>query len=111
MRQEVTDGPLVATIRECWVLASNRRLSSESPRWRKRERRIHAIAVETVEVEESRRRQGHLRRFLDRLCADDRFDMVVVEQVQNPILAEALQRWGWDFDLKVMDFYRERAKP
>lgn len=105
MREQITSGPLTATLRECFVLASNRRQSAEIPGWAT-EPTIHAIVVESVAVEESHRRQGHLRRFLDLLCSDGRFEMVVVEAVQNPILAEALLRWGWDCDPGVMDFYR-----
>ena len=107
MSSTVTNGPLTARIRECWVDAANRRLSADFPGWTER-RTIHTLVIESVCVEESHRRQGHFRRFLALLCADPRFGMVIVEGVQNPVLAEYLLRDGWDCDPGVMDFYRSR---
>lgn len=107
MRGQVVVGPLTAWLRECWVDAANPRLSGDWPDWTTRPT-FHALVVESVQVEPSQRRQGHLRRFLEELCADQRFARVVVEGVQNPILAEALLRWGWQVDPAVMDFYKER---
>ena len=104
MTQRITSGPLTATLRECWIDATNRRLSGSSPDWTERPT-IHAVAIETVQVEKSERRQGHFRRFLADVCAYPRFEMVVVECVQNPILADYLMRQGWEFDGMVMDFY------
>lgn len=109
MRNTVHAGPLTALVRECWVLKSNRRVSAEIPNWTNQPL-VHSIVVESVNVEEAHRRQGHLKRFLDEVCADPRFDMVIVEGVQNPILAEALLRWGWDCNVEVMDFYHYRNK-
>lgn len=43
------------------------------------------------------------------MAADLRFDLVIVEGVGNPILAEALLRWGWDCDPVVMDFYKRKT--
>ena len=99
---------LHATLRECWVLAQDRRRSAQRPGWTD-EATIHTIVVEVVKVEEGYRRQGECRGFLNLLCADERFEMVIVEGVQNPHLAEALMRWGWDFDPAVMDFYWTRG--
>jgi hypothetical protein len=95
---------MYANLRECWILSGNRRISQETP-WSGKSQ-IHAIVVETVKVDKEHRRQGHLKRFLEVLCSDARYEMVVVEDVQNPILAEALLRWGWEVDTRVMDFYR-----
>lgn len=99
------DDIITVRLRECWVLTRNRRLSATNPDWTN-EPTIHAVAVESVEVAEAHRRQGHFRRFIEFLCADPRFDMVIVEAVQNPVLADALMRWGWGCDPGVMDFYR-----
>lgn len=101
-------GHLHARLRECWVLASNRRLSATSPLWTA-EPTIHALAVETIRVDREHRRQGLCSAFLDELCRDPKFDMVIVEGVGNPILANALIGWGWDYDPVVMDFYRPRT--
>lgn len=95
-------------LRECWILASDRRMSAQTPGWTTQPT-IHAIVVEWVWVHEKHRQQGHLKRFLAELCADARFDMVVVEMVQNPILAAALTRWGWESDLGVKDFFKRRG--
>ena len=107
MSQVVHDGPLTAYIRECWVDAADLCLSAETPDWTDRPT-IHTIVIESVRVEEAYQNQGHFRRFLASVCADERFDMVIVEAVQNKVLAEALLRWGWDCDPGVMDFYRRR---
>ena len=100
---------VTAKLRECWVLASNFRLSAEKPDLIVQPT-IHAIVVESVRVDEQHRRQGHCKRLLEQLCEDRRFDLVIVEGVQNPILAEALTRWGWEFDAGVMDFYWRSQK-
>jgi len=104
----VAVGHLTATLRECWVDAGNLRLSGTDPGWTSRPT-VHAVVVEIVAVEEAHRRRGECRAFLNQLCSDGRFDMVVVEAVQNPVLAEALLRWGWDCDPGVMDFYWKRS--
>ena len=104
MRQVITIGPLTATVRDCWIDASNRRLSADRPNWNNRPA-IYSIVIETVIVEEAHRRQGHFSRFLATVLADTRFDMVVVEGVGNKILAEWLMRHEWDCDPEVMDFY------
>ena len=70
---------------------------------------VHSIVVETIRVDLEHRRQGLCKAFLQALCADPRFDMVVVEGVQNPVLADALRRWGWEWDPGVMDFYKIRG--
>lgn len=107
MRSTVHDGPLTAVLRECWIDPFNLRISCE------REgtiiNGIHSVIIESVKVEEAHRNQGHFKRFLAVVCADPRFDMVVVEGVQNPILAEALARWGWECNVGVSDFYRRRT--
>lgn len=97
-----------AILRECWVLASNRRLSATDPTWTE-EPTIHAIVLESIAVDEGHRQQGLCRAFLNALCADPRFDMVIVEAVQNPVLAMALLRWGWDCDPEVSDYYWRRS--
>lgn len=108
MRYRATYGPLTAIVRECWLLASNRRVSCEQEDYFK-EPTIHAIVVESVNVEIPHQRQGYWTRFINQLCADERFDMVVVEGVGNPILAEYLKIRGWECDARVMDFYKARA--
>ncbi len=107
-RCDFKDGLLSATLRECWIDASNLRRSAERQDWTANPT-IHAVVIETVRVEQAHQRQGHFKRFLAAVCADPRFDMVVVEGVQNPVLAEALLRWGWECDPGVMDFYRRRV--
>lgn len=97
-------GHLTAILRECWVLRDNPRISAEFPHWTDKPT-WRAIAVYAVEVEEAFRRGGECRAFLNQLVADGRYELVIVECVQNPILAEALLRWGWDCDPEVMDFY------
>ncbi len=97
-------GPLTARIREAWLDRDNRRLSAGHPDWTERPT-VHAIVVESVSVEEAHRREGHCKRFLADICANECFEMAVVEGVQNPVLADALLRWGWEVDSGVMDFY------
>jgi hypothetical protein len=104
----VTFNHVTASLRECWVLASNLRHSADYPGAWVDEETIHAIVVETIYVVRTFRRQGECRAFLNQLCVDDRFDMVIVEGVLNKILAEALLRWGWECDPGVMDFYHRR---
>ncbi len=95
---------LTARIRECWIAADNLRVSGDYPEWTDRPT-IYSIVVEYVEVEKPHRGHGECRAFLEQFKEDKRFDMVVVEGVQNPILADALLRWGWEVDRGVMDFY------
>ncbi len=104
MRLEIKQPHLIAYVRECWVLAENRRHSAESPTWTDKPT-LHALVLESITVEETHRQQGLCRAFIAALCQDKRFDMVIVEGVQNPHLADALHRWGWDCDPGVMDFY------
>ncbi len=106
MSTTITAGPLTARLRECWIDADNLRQSADVPGWR--ERTIHAFVVEYVEVDKTHRRQGRCRRFLAALCADESFEMVVVEAVQNAQLADFLMRDGWECDAEVMDFYQRR---
>lgn len=100
------DGSLTAIIRESWY--SPERLREYVAQPGLPGYTLHAIAVWSVQVEQQHRRQGHCKRFLEALQADDRYDMVVVEAVQNPILADALLRWNWDCDPQVMNFYWRR---
>ncbi len=109
MRERIQFLHLTAYVRECWVLASNRRQSAEWPDWTT-EPTLHTLVIETVEVEEEFRRQGEFRAFVEMLLADPRFDMVAVEGVGNPALAAALRRWGWECDEGVMDFYKVRQR-
>lgn len=90
-------------LRPCWVLASNLRISQEHAPFA--EPCLRALVVESVIVAESMRRQGVFTRFLREVTSLPEFDLFVVEAVQNPVLAEALTRWGWDHDPVVMDFY------
>lgn len=93
-------------LRECWLNADNRRQSCGRPGVFARE--VHAVVVETIRVDKAHQRQGLCRAYLNTLCADPRFELVVVEGVRNPHLAAALMRWGWDCDPVVMDFYKQR---
>ena len=102
--QTVHNGAITARIRECWVWAENRRVSFSASGLTLKPT-IHSLVIEYIGVDESERRQGIARRFIEQACNDARFEMVIVEGVQNPILAEALIRWGWDYDPGVMDFY------
>jgi len=105
---------LTATLRECWVLRDNLRASCEVADWTE-QATWHAIVLESVQVPEQHRRQGHCRRLIESLTHDDRFELVIVEGVGNLLLAGALMRWGWQFDPTVMDFYHwhsaEESKP
>jgi hypothetical protein len=97
--------PLTAVVRECWVNPDNKRISQIEPKvgW------IHAIAIESIFVARERR-QGHAKRFIDELCRDLRFDMVIVEMVRNPYLMDALHRWGWECDPGVSDFFKRTER-
>lgn len=100
--------PVQFRLRECWLHESNRRQSIARPGVPGFT--VHAIVVERLWVEEAQRRQGHCKRFIERLCAEHPDKLIVIEAVQDPILAEALLRWGWECDSGVMDFYwRVRA--
>ena len=98
-----------AQLRECWILASNRRESCTSQDWTS-EPTLHALVVEYIQVDRERRQQGLCRDFLHALLADSRFELVVVECVQSEILAQALLRWGWECDPGVMDFYKRAER-
>lgn len=98
-----------ASLRDVWVLKDNLRISCElrgklpGPSW-------HALVLESIAVDPEHQRQGECKRFIAALCADPRYDIVIVEGVQNRFLADYLAREGWSFDLKVMDFYRLREE-
>lgn len=100
---------LCAGLRECWVLKSNRRISREVP-WPSNLPAYFAVVVETVMVLEPHRRQGICKRFIQRIVNHPTAELVIVECVQNPLLAEALLRWGWEVDEGVMDFYWDKPK-
>ncbi len=105
MTSIVRAGPLTARVRECWIDRANLRLSADHPTWTDQPT-IHALVIQSIAVEEAHRQQGHCRRFLAEVCADPRFEMVVMEGVGNEVLAAALLRWDWTCDPGVMDFYR-----
>ncbi len=95
---------LTVRLRECWVLAANLKLSATTPDWTASPS-LHAIVLEYVHVAEECRRQGICKRFIAWLCSDPRYELVIVEGVQNVHLAEALMRWDWPFDPETKDFY------
>lgn len=99
---------VMAVLRECWVLESNLRMSCTDRNWTDKPT-IYSIVIASIKVDEPFRRQGLCKRFIQELAADLRFDLVIVEGVGNPILAEALLRWGWDCDPVVMDFYKRKT--
>ncbi len=98
------DGGLIATVRECWVLASDKQLSG--PRGWTTEPTVHALVVETVRVPEHLRRDGRCKRFLNQLLTLPEFDAVIVEGVGSPVLFDALTRWGWECEPRVKDFFK-----
>lgn len=108
--QVIEANGVYAELRECWMLAENRRVSCAAPNWTDQPT-IHALVVEVIKVDEELRGRGLCRQFLESLCEDDRFDLIVVECVGNPILADALRRWGWEEDEGVSDFYWEMGAP
>jgi GNAT superfamily N-acetyltransferase len=105
-------GHLHATVRTCWVLASDLRRSAMRRDWTD-EPTLYALVIEHVAVDEDHRRQGLCRAFLGAAIgpvADFHgYDLVIVEGVQNPHLYAALERWGWECDPQVKDFYRRRG--
>jgi hypothetical protein len=106
MRYVVKRDDIYAELRECWILASDKRQSCRFP-GKFGAPDIHSIVVESVRVPPEKQRQGVFKRFIEDLCRDPRFEMVVVEGVGNATLADALMRWGWEYDLGVMDFYKK----
>ncbi len=106
MFSSIQTDDIYVRLRECWVLASNLRVSRQDGPWA--EPCYKAVVVEYVVVDKRARRQGVFTRLINTLCTDPRYELVIVEGVQNPILAEALLRRGWRHDLEVMDFYHFR---
>lgn len=103
---------LVATLRECWVLAENLRASATERCGQFATKSVlPALVLETIRVHEPHQRQGHCRRFIEEICGRPGFEIFIVEAVGNKDLAAALMRWGWDFDAGVMDFYRRTEQP
>jgi hypothetical protein len=102
MGKTVYKWPLTAVVRECWINPLNRRVSCLKPKtgW------IHSIAIESIMVIKRERKKGHAKAFIDELCQDPRFDMVVVEMVRNLYLMDALHRWGWECDPGWSDFFK-----
>ena len=96
-------------MRECRVRADDLRLSTQTPHWSNFPL-LTAIVVESIAVPEQSRREGHCKQFIAILCDHPKYDLVVVEGVQNPILRDALIRWGWWHDPVVMDFYWPRTE-
>jgi hypothetical protein len=107
-RHVVRTEELTAVLRECWVDKNNYLISCENESVL-HAKTIHAIVLESVKVEPRHRRRGFCRRLIEALCLDSRYDLVIIEGVQNRHLADALLRWGWDHDPRVMDFYRRKT--
>jgi len=99
---------LTVRLRECWVLASDLRKSAWTEGWTP-EPTLHALVLEHVKVDETLRRRGICKRFIAWLAGDPRYELVIIEGVQNEHLAEALTRWGWPCDRGVMDFYLAKS--
>lgn len=69
---------------------------------------LHALVLEGIVVAENFRRQGWCRAFIKGMrdaVENKRYDLAIVEGVQNQILADALTRWSWQCDPQIMDFY------
>lgn len=105
MTQTVRHGLVTARIRECWILVEDRRKSCTDPGVFGDRPVVRAVAVEWLRVPVAERRRGHARQFIEHLCRDPRFDLVVIEMVQNPHLRAALARWGWACDESVQDYF------
>lgn len=93
------------------MVADNLRLSAErpGPEWANRQL-LHAVALETIVVRPTFWRCGVCKRFIQRLVADDRYELVVVEGVLNAHLYEALLRWDWHLDPGISDFYWPKSE-
>ena len=99
---------VTTSLRVCWVRASNLRQSAIDPAW-VGEPLLRTVVIEHIKVAEECRRQGHCKRFIEWVGGDARYDLVIVEGVQNQILLDALKRWGWFCDHGVKDFYKPRT--
>jgi hypothetical protein len=99
-----TDG-LTAWLSERWLDRADKRRSYYAPP--SDVETVHVLVVEAIKVEPAKRREGRCRRYLEALLGRTEFELIVVEGVGNTLLAEALLRWGWDHDPRVMDFYHE----
>jgi len=100
---------VTVTFREAWVSAKNVHLASTFDGWHPGGGRLRALIVSGISVHRDMQRKGMCKRFLGWLTRDPRYSLVIVEMVQNPILAAALTRWGWVHDPKIMDFYFART--
>ncbi len=104
---DVTVPPeLTVTLRECFVRWDDLRQSTVRPSLWPAGAALKALVVETLAVRPEHARKGHCRRFLMELTTLPGRDLVVVEGVVNPILRDALVRWGWHHDPHVQDYYR-----
>lgn len=104
---DVTVPPeLTAHLRECFVRRDDLRRSTTNPGLWPADVTLKALVVEVIAVRPEHARKGHCRRFLMELTTLPGRDLVVVEGVANPILRDALVRWGWHHDPHVQDYYR-----
>ncbi len=95
---------ITVRLRDCWVVANDLRKSATQPGWTQ-EPTLHAIVLEYVRVPEGDRQHGTCKKFIEWLCGDARYDLVIVEGVQSDHLATALRRWGWPHDKDTKDYY------
>lgn len=96
------------SLRECWVKAGDLTVSCAREGWTT-DPTLRAIVIESISVDENIRNRGHFARFLDWLCRDARYDLVIVEGVQNVLLREYLSRRGMPHDRLTKDFYFART--
>lgn len=107
--KDIFSNPIFAEYRECWIKTDTLRQSAETPDWTT-EPTLHALVLEAIAVRAVDRQKGHARNFIAALTREDRFELIVVEMVGNPILQAALTRWGWKCNPLVMDFYWPKSE-
>lgn len=94
---------LHAKVKECWAPVDD--FKSMYPAPQPDRDMLHCISLESIAVEPLFQRLGMCREFIESLCNLPEYEMVIVEGVQNAVLARALERWGWRVDRSIMDFY------
>lgn len=93
-------------LRVAYVSDDDRRMSSDLPRpgW------TETLILEYVFVPKELRRQGRAKRLIAQLMETSKsagITQMIVEGVINNHLSDALTRWGWECDERVMDFFKE----
>lgn len=106
---KIASAGIRVNLRECWVNADDLRKSCDQlGTW---SNEFHTLVLESIAVAVPFRKLGFCKTVVEIMrtaVETGLYDLAIVEGVQNPILADALTRWGWKYDSQIMDFYWQK---